>query len=75
MSTRRTFIKQAAIATAGLAIGLPILGKAQTFSKTKVIIIGAGFSGLAAAYRLHQKNIDFVILESRNRIGGRVFSH
>jgi monoamine oxidase len=43
--------------------------------KPKVIIIGAGFSGLAAAYALFQKNIDFVVLESRNRIGGRVFSY
>lgn len=75
MNTRRTFIKQTAIAAAGLAIGIPVFGKAQTVSKTKVIIIGAGFSGLAAAYRLHQKNVDFVVLESRNRIGGRVFSH
>lgn len=75
MSTRRTFIKQSAIAAAGLAVGLPVFGNAQTTSKTKVIIIGAGFSGLAAAYRLHQKNMDFIVLESRNRIGGRVFSH
>lgn len=40
-----------------------------------MIIIGAGFAGLAAGYYLHKKNIDFVILESRNRSGGRVFSH
>lgn len=75
MSTRRTFIKQSAIAAAGLAVGLPVFGNAQTTSKTKVIIIGAGFSGMAAAYRLHQKNVDCIVLESRNRIGGRVFSH
>ncbi len=75
MSTRRTFIKQGVVAAAGLAIGLPVFGNAQAASKTKVIIIGAGFAGLAAAYRLHQKNVDFIVLESRNRIGGRVFSH
>jgi len=73
MSTRRTFIKQTALAAAGLAIGFPAFANEST--KTKVIIIGAGFSGLAAAYRLHQKKVDFVVLESRNRIGGRVFSH
>lgn len=43
--------------------------------KPKVIIIGAGFAGLAAAYQLHKRKKDFVILEARNRIGGRVFSH
>lgn len=75
MSTRRTFLKQSTIAAAGIAIGLPVFANAQTSAKTKVIIIGAGFSGLAAANRLRQKNIDFIILESRNRIGGRVFSH
>lgn len=75
MTTRRTFIKQSTIASAGLVMGLPILGAAQTSFKKKVIIIGAGFAGLAAAYRLHQKKVDFIILESRNRIGGRVFSH
>src|SRR5262249_867799 len=41
----------------------------------KVIIIGAGFSGLAAAWHLSQKKIDFTVLEARNRIGGRVFSY
>ena len=43
--------------------------------KPKVVIIGAGFAGLAAAYRLKQKGCQVVILESRNRVGGRVFSH
>ena len=40
-----------------------------------MIIIGAGFAGLSAALYLHKKKIDFIILEARNRIGGRVFSH
>ena len=52
------------------AFGNFVIGK-----KPKVIIIGAGFAGLTAAYKLHQRKIDFVILEARNRIGGRVFSH
>ncbi|WP_449400629.1 flavin monoamine oxidase family protein [Chryseobacterium wanjuense] len=43
--------------------------------KKKVIVIGAGFSGLAAANKLNQRNFDVTVLESQNRIGGRVFSH
>jgi len=43
--------------------------------KPKVIIIGAGFSGLIAAYYLHKTNIEFILLESRDRIGGRLFYH
>lgn len=39
-----------------------------------VVILGAGFAGLTAAYRLHQANIPFVIYESAHRFGGRVFT-
>ena len=37
-----------------------------------VIIIGAGFSGIGAAYRIHEKNPDLTltILERRERLGG-----
>jgi protoporphyrinogen oxidase len=36
----------------------------------KVAIIGAGFSGLASAYRLTEAGIDTTIFESRDRPGG-----
>jgi len=39
-----------------------------------VIIIGAGVSGLAAAKTLSQKHVDVLVLEARNRIGGRVYT-
>ena len=38
----------------------------------KVIIIGAGASGLAAAKVLEKNNIDYTILEATNRYGGRL---
>lgn len=38
------------------------------------IIIGGGLSGIYAAYLLAQKNKSFVVLEARDRIGGRILS-
>lgn len=38
----------------------------------KVIVIGAGASGLAAARILEQNNIDYAILEATHRYGGRL---
>lgn len=41
-----------------------------------VVIVGAGFSGLAAALTLEQenKNLKILMIEADNRIGGRSFS-
>lgn len=39
-----------------------------------VFVIGAGPSGLAAAYRLHQAGRRVVVLESRDRVGGQLLS-
>jgi monoamine oxidase len=39
-----------------------------------VIVIGAGASGLAAARRLGKESLRVVVLEARDRVGGRVWS-
>jgi monoamine oxidase len=41
-------------------------------SDTRVIIIGAGLTGLLLAYRLKNAGISFRVLEARNRVGGRI---
>ncbi len=46
----------------------------STSSKTDVVIIGAGAAGLAAARALDEQGVDVVVLEARERIGGRVFT-
>ncbi|KAI5464439.1 flavin-containing amine oxidoreductase [Mariannaea sp. PMI_226] len=41
-------------------------------SPKKVIVVGAGISGLRAASVLRRHGLDVVILEARDRIGGRI---
>ncbi|GAB4850691.1 Polyamine oxidase 2 [Ancistrocladus abbreviatus] len=56
------------------------LRPALSYSKIKrrhptspsVIVIGAGFAGIAAARALHDASFQVTVLESRDRIGGRV---
>lgn len=41
---------------------------------TDVIVVGAGFAGLAAATELDRAGLDVTVLEARDRVGGRVWS-
>ena len=43
--------------------------------ETDVVVIGAGLAGLAAARRLVASGIDCVVLEARDRVGGRTLNH
>ena len=47
---------------------------AGSSAKCDVVVVGAGVAGLAAARELHARGLDVVILEARERIGGRVFT-
>lgn len=69
---RRDFLKILGAASAGIALAPNVLS--QRRAKTAVVI-GAGFSGLAAAHKLKAAGWNVTVLEARNRIGGRVFSH
>ncbi|MDL5055830.1 FAD-dependent oxidoreductase [Oscillatoria laete-virens NRMC-F 0139] len=42
--------------------------------KKRLVVIGAGLAGLAAARELHGQGYEVVVIEARERIGGRVWT-
>ncbi len=64
-----------------LALGMVQSAPSQAFnlprtdkSNKKIIILGAGLAGMAAAYELGKLGYDCTLLEARNRAGGRVWT-
>jgi len=70
---RREFIKTTGAVVAGAVI-LPNYSFPKSNSKS-VVIIGAGISGLAAAYKLKQNDVRITLIEARNRVGGRILTY
>lgn len=71
-TSRRTFLKTLGSTAAGLVLAPAVFSQRR---RKRCIVIGAGFSGLAAAFKLKNAGWDVTVLEARDRIGGRVFSH
>jgi monoamine oxidase len=72
--TRREMLRATLAASAGLLVSNSVaFGQPKPVGK-RIVVIGAGFSGLAAAYELVHAGYDVTVLEARNRVGGRVIS-
>jgi len=74
--SRRDMMRTTLAASAGLLLSTTIASAEEEKKKTgkRIVVIGAGFAGLAAAYELAQAGYSVTVLEARNRVGGRVLS-
>jgi monoamine oxidase len=74
--TRRQFLGTS-VAAAGLLSMPPFLRGAwaeNNAAPDPVVILGAGYAGLTAAYRCAKAGVPFVVYEAASRFGGRVHS-
>ncbi len=70
--TRRDFLRAAGLAGAGTAVyGCGLL---PARAEHDVAVLGAGMAGLAAARDLARAGLRVVVLEARDRVGGRIQS-
>src|SRR5688572_19714110 len=71
--TRREMLQRSFAAGAALLISERFTAPLSA-GAGRVVVVGAGFSGLAAAYELSRAGYEVTVVEARNRIGGRVIS-
>lgn len=73
---RRDFLKLALAVAANSCIAPRIFADTGAIArKPKVLVLGAGIAGLAAANTLRKADFPVTVLEARQRIGGRIWTN
>src|SRR5262245_23866769 len=76
--SRREWLKITAAAAGSLLLSnstyARILGPGSKLGQKRVVVVGAGFAGLATAYELKHAGFDVSVIEARDRVSGRVLS-
>ena len=72
--SRREIVGGAVTGSIAAGIGTSAQAAPARRIRADVCVVGAGFAGLAAAYRLKQAGANVVVLEARRRVGGRSWS-
>jgi len=75
--SRRDLLKTGVIAGAGIGGVLAPTGPAAALpvpAFADVVVVGAGYAGMSAAWELHKKRKRVIVLDANPRVGGRVWS-
>lgn len=77
-TSRRDFLKATLAAGAASLLSnstyARVLSAGSRLGQKRVVVVGAGFSGLAIAYELKHAGYDVSVIEARDRVSGRVLS-
>jgi monoamine oxidase len=78
--SRRRFVAGAAATGAAAAVPAAPATAGGTSGKVSsrradVVVVGAGFAGLTAANEIAKKGRSVIVVEARNRVGGRVWNY